>query len=131
VADLLECLIQLKALEHSVVRLERFVAASPAAARLRVDAVLDRLLDDERAYAMAVRADEPAPPADASADRLERFSAARRATLAALQRCSAEELGCMVDWPGRPGTSAADLVAIMLAHDTERIGEIQRLLTGA
>ena len=130
-ADLLECLIQLKALELSINRLERFVGAAPAAARANVDAVLDRLLDAEDAYARALSGLHPTRRAGAPATRLGQFAAARRAALDLLQRYSAEELGRAVDWPGRPGTSAADLVAIMLAHDTERIGDIQRLLRGA
>jgi hypothetical protein len=126
-ADLLECLIQIKALSHSIARLERLVADAPEAVRPGVDAVLDRLLDAERAYAAALRVVAAAgSPTTAAASRLERFTAARRAVLAALQQYSAADLGRAVDWPGRPGTSVADLVAIMLARDTERIGEIRR-----
>ena len=127
-ADLLECLIQLKALEHSIARLERFETATPASRRADVDAVLDRLLEAERAYADALPGSRRPPQTEATAPRVGRFAAARRATLGVLQRHSAEELGSAVRWPGRPLTSTADLIAIMLAHDTERIGEIQRLV---
>jgi len=130
-ADLLECLIQIKALTHSIARLERLVADAPEAIRQGVDAVLDRLLDAESAYAVAVQMAPPAPAVASSSSRLERFAGARRAMLATLQQYSAAELGRCVDWPGRPGTSVADLVAIMLAHDTEQIGEIRRCVDDA
>lgn len=129
-ADLLECLIQLKALEHSLDRLERFVSAAPAAAHPHVDALMDRLIEAEDAYARALLCREPVRDPSGCATRLGRFAAVRRATLSVLQGYSAEELGRPVAWPGRPRTSVADLVAIMLAHDTERIGEIRRLATG-
>jgi len=130
VADLLECLIQLKALEHSLDRLERFVAAAPAAAHPHVDAVMDRLIEAEQAYAGTLACREPACDGGGSTPKLRRFAALRHETLTVLHGYSAEELGRPVTWPGRPRTSIADLVAIMLAHDTERIGEIQRLSTG-
>jgi hypothetical protein len=127
VADLLECLIQIKALGHSISRLERFVAGAPPAARDAVGAVLQRLLEAEGAYGRAGLGAAAAFPECQAAGRLAQFVALRRAHLVVLERLSAEELGRIVDWPGRPGTSVADLVAMMLAHDTERIGEIQRL----
>ena len=130
-ADLLECLIQIKALEHSIARLEHFAGQAPEALRPGVNAVLDRLLDAESAYAVAVRMASPAPSVASSADRLDRFTGARRAILATLQQYSAADLGRAVDWPGRPGTSVADLVAIMLALDTELIGEIRRCVDDA
>ena len=131
-ADLLECLIQLKALEHSLDRLERFVAAAAAAAAVypHVDAAMDGLIEAEHAYARTLGCREPVCDSSEYATRLGRFAAVRRATLTVLHGYSAEELGRPVTWAGRPRTSVADLVAIMLAHDTERIGEIQRLSTG-
>lgn len=130
-ADLLECLIQIKALTHSIARLERLVAEAPAETQRTVAALLEGLSEAERAYArdglgVAVEdaAGGPASPMDA-------FRAARQANLAVLEACSAEALGRRVEWPGRPGTSIADLVAIMLAHDTERIGEIRRCVEDA
>ena len=130
-ADLLECLIQLKALEHSLDRLERFVAAAPAAAHQHVDAVTNRLIEAEHAYASALLCREPACDGGGSTPKLRRFAALRHETLTVLHGYTAEELGQPVTWPGRPRTSVADLVAIMLAHDTERIGDIQRLATGS
>lgn len=129
-ADLLECLIQLKALEHSLDRLERFVAAAPATGDSHVDAVMDGLIEAEHAYARTLSCREPARDGRGSTPKLRWFAALRRETLTVLQGYSAEELARPVTWAGRPRTSVADLVAIMLAHDTERIGEIQRLSTG-
>jgi hypothetical protein len=126
-ADLLECLIQIKALGHSIARLERFIAAAPAAAHPHVDAVMDRLIEAEHAYARTLIRRDPACDRGGSTPKLRRFSALRHEVLTVLHGYSAEGLGQPVAWPGRPRTSVADLVAIMLAHDTERIGEIQRL----
>jgi len=130
-ADLLEGLIQIKALTHSITRLERWVAEAPAETHRTVAALLERLVEAERAYArdglgLAVEgaAGGPTSPMDA-------FRRMRQANLAVLEACSADALGRRVDWPGRPGTSVADLVAIMLAHDTERIGEIRRCVENA
>jgi hypothetical protein len=127
VADLLECLIQLKALGHSIDRLERFAAVVPAAVRPKADAILDRLLEAEQAYAEALGGRGLVRPTATAVTRVATFAAARRATFDRLQGYSAEQLGRPVDWPGRPATSVADLVAIMLAHDTELIGELRRL----
>ena len=54
------------------------------------------------------------------------FVAMRRANLAMLDRCTAAELAGVVAWPGRPSTTVADVVAIMLAYDTEALGERRR-----
>jgi hypothetical protein len=43
-----------------------------------------------------------------------------------LDRCTAADLAGVVAWSGRPSTSVADLVAIMLANDTEALGELRR-----
>lgn len=125
-ADLLECLIQVKGLEHSIARLERFLAEVPSHARPAVEAALDRLIEAERAYAGALPGGTPTPRFGVPEAKRQRFAAARRSNLQSLDRCSAEDLGRPVDWPGRPGISVADLVAIMLAHDTDCIAEIQR-----
>jgi len=127
VADLLECLIQIKALEHSVGRIERLVAAAPAAAGAEIGGLVARLAAAERTYGRAGlgRADGGESPLPASA--LAAFIAERRANLKVLAACTAADLGSPVDWPGRPCTTVADLVAIMLAHDTDLIGEVRRL----
>jgi hypothetical protein len=127
VADLLECVIQIKALENSIERLGRFVAAAPADVRAQVEALVGRLAAAERVYARAGLGlegeDGPLPPAPA----LDAFVAERRANLRILEACTADQLGGLAPWPGRPGTTVADLVAIMLANDTDMIGELQRL----
>ena len=127
VADLLECLIQIKALEHSIGRIERLVAAAPSAAGAQVGALVARLAAAERTYGRAglrlTDADGSSQPSPA----LEAFIALRRANLEVLQVCTAADLASRVTWPGRGHTTVADLVAIMLAHDTEVLGELRLL----
>jgi len=136
VADLLECLIQLKALDLSPARIRRFVAQVPPAARAEAEAVLRELVQAEGTYAAALaRAGRPPETAldlasagtGGDGAHLDAFAAARAATLVVLQGCSAEDLAAPVAWPGRPFTTTADLVAIMLARDTELAGALQRL----
>jgi hypothetical protein len=43
-----------------------------------------------------------------------------------LDRCTAAQLSGLVDWPGRPSTTVADLVAIMLAHDTALLAVLRQ-----
>jgi len=49
----------------------------------------------------------------------------RRANLAMLDGCRAAQLSGLVEWQGRPSTTVADLVAIMLAHDAEALGHLR------
>ena len=89
------------------------------------------MCEAERRYAEAlgaetgVRAEMPASELGTAAAR-EGFVERRRADLAMLSSCSAAQLGDSVEWPGRPATTVADLVAIMLANDTEVLGELRR-----
>jgi hypothetical protein len=126
-ADLLECLIQIKALEQSIGRIERIVPAIPPGSRAGADALVAGLIEAERACARVGLGRETVNAAGASAPAVDVFIAERRANLAVLQASTAADLGRHIDWPGRPGTTLADLVAIMLANDTDRIGDLQAL----
>jgi hypothetical protein len=128
-ADLLECLIQIKALWETIDKAARLAAPGG------VDAWWGALADAERRYAATLRAAAPAlrrdsPPPPAGVSERDEFVRLRRANLALLGRCTAAQLAGPVDWPGRRGTTVADLVAIMLAADTVALGELRRVSPG-
>jgi hypothetical protein len=132
-ADLLECLIQIKALGEALALAETgapSMSENEPASMQRVP-VWQLMYEAERRYAEAlgaetgVRAEMPASELGTAAARDE-FAGRRRANLAMLSNCSAAKLGGTVEWPGRPATTLADLVAIMLASDTEVLGELRR-----
>ena len=125
-ADLLECVIQIKALEHAIGRIERLVAAAPAAAVAQVGTLVATLAAAERTYGRAGLRRTDAGESPAPTPALAAFIAERRANLDVLRACTAADLGSPVAWPGRRDTTVADLVAIMLAHDTEVLGEERR-----
>lgn len=134
-ADLLECLIQMRALAETVT-LSVFAGTRVDASEMEdvtVSRVWQRMAGAERRYAAALGADAAAVAhsewkTDATAPRVE-FVNVRTANLEVLGRCSAAELDRLVPWPGRSATTVADLVAIMLAHDTEVLGQV-RLVCG-
>jgi len=124
-ADLLECLIQVKALRETLVVAETEIAEEEPVPGWQ------RLADDERRYALALRTDGPLRPdltstARVPAGSLAEFVRLRRANLAMLDGCRAAQLSGLVEWQGRPSTTVADLVAIMLANDTEVLGAWRR-----
>jgi hypothetical protein len=124
-ADLLECLIQIKALGETLERVTRLPGGAGAAV------CGARLAEAERRYGIALGTDNEgrmhaAPSAAGPIAPQEEFAARRRLNLAMLNGCTAARLGGLVDWPGRPSTTVADLVAIMLANDTEALGELRR-----
>lgn len=85
------------------------------------------MADAERCYAEALGTGIAGGIAPALPDAGQAgFVASRGANLAMLDRCTAAELAGFVAWPGRPSTTVADLVAIMLANDTEALGELRR-----
>ena len=124
-ADLLECVIQIKALGETLEWVTRMKGGADTSA------CWVRLAEAERRYAFALGTDT-APRTHVAADvpgtmpPREDFLERRRANLAMLNGCTAALLGGQVDWPGRRSTKVADLVAIMLAHDTEVLGELRR-----
>jgi len=131
-ADLLECVIQIKALRETLALAETetpsIAGAGPADAEAAP--VWPRMADAERRYAEALGTEAGVRPAGAtesgdSARARAAFAAGRRANLAMLGDCSAAQLGGPVEWPGRPSTTVADLVAIMLANDTEVLGGLR------
>jgi hypothetical protein len=151
VADLLECLIQIKGLGDTPRRLVQRAAeftASPssqAEATAGVVEVARRLLAAETQFRGALSRmltrDQPALeilPGDApvgsarsgdvpgdSFDVCQRAFAAERAeTLRVLDACSADQLNRKGIDALRGPVTVADLVAAMLAHDTDRLGEL-------
>jgi hypothetical protein len=129
-ADLLECVIQIKALREPLAAIPEMVPGPIPARNLpemgpdTMPGLWERMADAERRYALALGADIVHSGENAPAARAD-FAALRRANLAKLDRCTAPDLASFVEWPGRPSTTVADLVAIMLAHDTEVLGAVR------
>ena len=128
-ADLLECLIQIKALRETLERVASLSGSAPAAAD-ELD-VWNRMADAERSYAAALgtAAGETSPSGGHSDEARRVFVALRHVNLSALERCAASQLAGPIIWPGRRSTTVADLVAIMLAHDTENLGGLRWIRT--
>jgi hypothetical protein len=154
VADLLECVIQIKSLEETAPRLAAMVEQVPeprwrirpapgvwaplevlghladielvAGARLRAVLTLDgpplQKVDGARLAVRARYLDWPVAAA------LDRFRRRRQDNLELLDTCSAEELGRVGIHPSRGRLTVADMVAWMLAHDTDHLGQIRSRL---
>ncbi|HSP91280.1 MAG TPA: hypothetical protein VLN08_10245 [Vicinamibacterales bacterium] len=126
-ADLLECLIQIKALRETLDMVTGLIsAARPAGLGPVTVSTWQRMAEAERGYAQALGTAAAGPPrvtpaSGDAAEAMEVFLALRRANLARLGSCTASQLAAPVAWAGRPATTVADLVAIMLASDTERL----------
>ena len=144
-ADLLECLIQIKGVADTPRRLEARSAdlmagaQSPADAECKIREVSARLADAEMVYrdclSMMLSTDHPTLPAmperrararsSLTAEEGRAIFAARRAdTVRVLERCSAEQLNRIGIEPARGRMTVADLVALMLAHDTDSLGDL-------
>lgn len=153
-ADLLECLLQIKALAGSPERLGSLLAAAPperwqhrpapdawapvevvahlADVELFYGVRIRLILTDERPVltafdqrALAKRAGYLAwPPALA----VERFSTRRRETVELLDRCDADDLGRVGIHPTRGEITIADAVAVLLAHDIDHLGQVRQRL---
>jgi uncharacterized damage-inducible protein DinB len=154
VADLLEALIQIKALAETPPRVTTLLRLAPADAWARRPRpgtwapieVLAHLADTELFYGTRVRlilsGDHPLlPPFEgaALAERarylkwpptlaLERFCTRRAETLELLSGCSAAQLERVGVHPTRGQVTLADLVALMLAHDTDHVGQMRERL---
>jgi hypothetical protein len=152
-ADLLECVLQIKGLRETADRVTALVhnldadrwgraaPEGPSAAEL-----LGQLAEIESLYGASLRlmlaAPRPGLPAfDAQSllalgryrrwdagEALERFLARRRDNLELLDRCLADDLSRVGLHPIRRETTIADLVAFMLASDVDHLGEIRRVL---
>jgi uncharacterized damage-inducible protein DinB len=153
-ADLLEALIQIKALAETPPRLARLLRLVPADAWARRPGpgvwapveVLAHLADTELFYGTRVRlivtGDHPfLQPFEgailAECARylewqpelaFERFRTRRAETLELLFGCSAVQLERVGVHPARGEVTVADLVALMLAHDTDHVGQIRERL---
>ncbi len=153
-ADVLECLAQIRALAETVPRLAVLVHGTPVERwrdRPAPDVwapieVLAHLADFELVYGARllgmISADRPhlqaIDPAAlarrlgylerAPAAELARFAARRADALAVLRSCSAVDLERNGLHARRGVITVADLVAGMLAHDTSHVGQIRQRL---
>jgi uncharacterized damage-inducible protein DinB len=156
-ADLLECLLQIKALKETPGRLAALLNDVPRDAWVHRPApgawapveVLAHLADLELAYGVRLRlmltSDRPALPRfdqNRLAERahylawppqlaLERFRVRRGDSLEILEGSGAEELARIGIHPTRGEMTVADMVALMLAHDTGHVGQIRQRLARA
>lgn len=153
-ADLLECLLQIKALHETPRRLREAAERASAAAwnvrpapgvwtplevaahladlelvfgvRLRQILTVDRpFLQPLDPDALAVRAGYAGWPLAVA---LERFARRRAETLELLDGCSAIDLERPGLHPRRGTMTVADTVALMLAHDIDHLGQIRERL---
>lgn len=95
-------------------------------ARLRAMLTLDHpLLQQVDGGQLASRAHDVDWPLAVA---LDRFRRRRKETVELLDGCSAEDLGRCGFHPSRGSMTVADLVAVMLAHDTDHVAQIRRRL---
>lgn len=153
-ADLLECLIQVKGLRETCTRLQemlrqhpmRLWLERPQAQKWTPAEIVAHLADAELFFGLRLRlmltGPEPLLPVfeqESLAARaryaewppllaLTRFRTRREETLELLERCSAEDLSRTGKHPRRGVLTVADLVAIMLAHDTVHLGQARERL---
>ena len=153
-ADLLECVLQIKALGETPARVEELVRAAPAArwavrprpgtwapvevlahladAELFHGTRLRLMLTSGRAFLQPFEGAQLAERARylgwAPQLAFARFAGRRGETLDLLSSCSAEDLARVGVHPVRGEMSVADLVALMLAHDTDHVGQMRERL---
>ena len=138
-ADLLECLIQIKGVADTPRRLGIRLAAAVApghgsrVARRMCEAeesfgrCLTLMLAEDRPVLPALpRVDPVAEDSEGKAEAgwLAQFAARRSRVVALPEQCSAEQLNRIGLEPSRGPMTVADLVAVMLAHDTDCLGAI-------
>jgi uncharacterized damage-inducible protein DinB len=150
-ADLLECLVQIRALHETAPRLAALLAAASAEAwRRRPEPdvwapieVLAHLADAElffgtrlrliltserprlEAYEQARLAERAGYLSWSPGRALERFTRRREDTLDLLDGCSADDLDRIGVHASRGPMSVADLIATMLAHDTDHVAQMR------
>ena len=156
-ADLLECVIQIKALGETIPRLDELLRRHPIPLWLARPAdgvwspaeVAAHLADTELFFGTRLRliltAEQP-PLEPVDQDRLaaraayrewppllalSRLRTRRLENLELLESCSADELARLGRHPRRGVLSVADLVADALAHDTVHTGQIRDRLERA
>ena len=144
-ADLLECLIQIKGVADTPRRLAQRVAeaADRSSSREAVERrawditvrllgaeqrfrdCLSLMLSRDRATLPELERGGPAgdPPTTLEACQRE-FEARRAETVVVLDGCTADQLNTIGIEPLRGPMTVADLVAVMRAHDTDRLGEL-------
>ncbi len=146
-ADLLECLLQIKGLHGTIERLDALGAATaPDRWNEQACAILSSLAEMEIVYGAAIRlmlteVEPRLPAADRTAlstlgarqqctpqRAFERFAVRRRDNLDLLDNCTAEDLSRIGHHPSRRAMTLADLIAVMLAGDVEAVGEIREAL---
>lgn len=139
-ADLLECLIQMKGVADTPRRLAsrvracvergdeeraREVASRLAMAEARFGSCLSLMLSQERPSLPSLDLSSlDVDPARVLADCLQDFGWRRHQAVDALERCTAEDLNRIGFEPSRGPMTVADLVALMLAHDTDQLGQL-------
>ncbi|MFB3854164.1 MAG: hypothetical protein ACE148_10115 [Vicinamibacterales bacterium] len=140
-ADLLECLLQIKGLRETVSRVmlvrSRAIEHAGSASSELQDATrrrLESLLAAEREWHEFFRETlprertatlrSPQPESRSVVDLAEAFVAARLSTVSALDDCNATELSTVGRTAARPRLTVADAVAAMLAEDTDVVGRI-------
>jgi len=141
VADLLECLLQIKGLRETVSRVTQVRSraagqagsASPALqeeASHRLESLLAAERDWQRFFRDALPGKRtaalhsPQPVSRSVPDLADAFVAARLSTLALLDDCSAQELSTIGATADRPRLTVADAVAAMLANDADVVGRL-------
>jgi hypothetical protein len=138
VADLLECLIQIKGVADTPRRLGLRLAAAPGRGALMARRMCEAEECFGRCLALMLAGDRAVLPAlprvesavdeskegNAEAGWLEQFTVRRAGVVALLEQCSAEQLNRIGVEPSRGPMTVADLVAVMLAHDTDCLGAI-------
>jgi hypothetical protein len=140
VADLLECLIQIKGVADTPRRLAPRVEAAVAGGREReaADVAARLAIADARfANCLAVMLTDDRPllpsldlasmdidPRRALAAWMADFTRRRAEIVASLDKCSADDLNRLGLEPARGPMSVADLVALVLAHDTDQLGRL-------
>jgi hypothetical protein len=101
------------------------VAVQLAEAEMVYRDCLSMMLTVERPAIPALPGARAARPATLSAEEARAVFAARRAdTVQVLEQCSAAQLNRIGIEPARGPMTVADLVALMLAHDTDTLGEL-------
>jgi len=144
-ADLLECVIQIKALADTPRRLALRLRESHAREAFDAGPVLRGLLVYESWLQSAIEAGRSATDAEVGAEPvfeatcdvapastespeilIARFASLRAVTVQRLDSYTAAQLSSTVLVAGRGRTTVADLVALALAHDTDSIAAIVR-----